>query len=184
MTPANKQHILLSPGKIVAMLRLPGAITIIILLLSHLCIWGRNSLAPVFGSLSSMLMLMLAYFAGFFVHEWLHVVGYRWFGRAPRQKVGVSLHLFYAFAHCGVPVRASAYRASIALPGLVLGIVPVVIGITCGVAWLSVYGAFMTGGALGDARVLWALRSIPGDAQVAYRPEQGAYEVECQYSDA
>jgi hypothetical protein len=93
-------------------------------------------------------------------------VGFVWFGGAPWAAVRVELRGLTIAAHCAVPLPAWSYRAAVALPGVVLGVVPAVSGLVSGAAWLTVYGAVMLGAAVGDARVLWVLRAVPGGERV------------------
>jgi hypothetical protein len=82
-----------------------------------------------------------------------------------------------AFAECSVPMRGNAYRAALAFPALLLGILPVIWGLAAGSAWLTAYGTFALAGTLGDGKVLWKLRRVPRDSAVMFRPDLGGYEV-------
>jgi hypothetical protein len=76
------------------------------------------------------------------------------------------------FAQCTIPTRARSYRLAIALPGLVLGILPVLFGLSTG-AWLATfYGFLMLVAAAGDLLVLWILRGVPAGAWVQDHPRQ------------
>jgi hypothetical protein len=159
------------------MLRLPAALLAVGLLGAHALAWGRASLLPVFGSLAATGLLFLAYVASIPSHEALHVAGYRAIGRVPPGAAGVSVRGLMAYAHCSAPMPARAYRISLALPGVVLGVLPAAIGLATGLAWPTAFGAFALGGALADARVIWALRDVPASAPVLFCPAAGAYEV-------
>jgi hypothetical protein len=159
------------------MLRLPAALLAIAALAAHALLWGRASLQPVFGGPAGILLLFALSAASIPVHEALHVAGYRLLGGAPRGVVGVTVQGLMAYAYCAVPLPARAYRASIALPGAVLGLLPLAAGLALGRAWPTAFGAFALAAAMADARVLWALRRIPGRALVLFRPERAAYEI-------
>ena len=99
-------------------------------------------------------------------------------GGAPFRSCPISFNGLLITSHCELPIPVWRYRVATALPGVILGLVPLTAGLISGKAWLSVYGAIMTGGALGDARVLWALRRVPANSAVTYRPAIEAYEAE------
>jgi hypothetical protein len=94
------------------------------------------------------------------VHELLHAVGFLLFARVhwTQIKFGVLWKALMPYAHCKVPVPIRAYRLAIALPIVILGIIPTVIGLAIGSALLTLYGAFMTAAGLGDVLILWVLR--------------------------
>jgi hypothetical protein len=76
------------------------------------------------------------------------------------------------FAQCTVPTRARSYRVALALPGLVLGVGPLTIGLLTG-GWLATfYGFLMLVAAAGDLLILWILRGVPTGAWVQDHPQQ------------
>ncbi|MEO8217461.1 MAG: metalloprotease family protein [Acidobacteriota bacterium] len=159
-------------------LRIPAAVLIVLLIAAHAQRWGLDSIVELLREPLPIISLLAAYFAGLFVHELLHTLGYTLIGRAPIRSCPISFDGLLVAARCLAPIRIWRYRAATALPGLVLGLLPLLTGLLAGKAWMSVYGAIMTGGALGDMRVLWVLRSVPGNDTVIYRPAIGAYEAE------
>ena len=78
-------------------------------------------------------------------------------------------------------MRASAYRLSIILPGLLLGILPGILGIV----WLSLplvlWGLLMTTAAGVDLAVLLAIRQVPGAAWVRDHPTKAGCQVFKEY---
>ncbi|MFB6278193.1 MAG: DUF3267 domain-containing protein [Salinibacter sp.] len=135
----------------------------------YLLLWGSP---PESGGPSAAL-LMTVVFGGIVVHEALHGVGYVW-GGADRSEVefGVDWSSLTPYAHCGAPLRCGPYRWAIALPGLALGVVPLLVGLAVG-SWATVLlAALMLGAAGGDAMLLWMLRGVPGDAWVRDHPSK------------
>lgn len=154
------------PSRIcVTSLRLRGLLLVVLIIALHGALWGVQPLLAIryrpfaFLFAGALVLSILA-------HELLHLVGFVWFGRAPWRAVRVELRGLTIAAHCAVPLPAWSYRAAVALPGVVLGVVPAVIGMLSGVAWLTVYGAVMLGAAVGDARVLWVLRGVPSGEEI------------------
>lgn len=138
-------------------------------------IWGADSLWVISArTLLDFLLFMAAFFVGVLVHEGLHALGFIWIGKAPRSTIrfGILWRGLAPYAHCSAAVTARAYRWSLALPGLVLGVLPAVLGIALGSWWLMVYGALMFIAAGGDAAVLLAIRSLPGETMVQDHPSK------------
>jgi hypothetical protein len=149
--------------------RLMGSVVLIAFIGAlHVALWGNASLAALH-TRSTALGLAVAYVVSIVVHEALHVAGFVWLGGAPRSAVRVEFRGVTAAVHCAVALPARAYRIAVALPGLVLGVIPALAGLALGMAWLTAYGAVMTGAAFGDARVLWSLRRLPPTAPVIDR---------------
>lgn len=135
----------------------------------HLLLWG----SPAAGDGPSATLLMTVVFGGIVVHEALHGVGYVW-GGAGRSEVefGVDWSSLTPYAHCEAPLRCGPYRWAIALPGLALGVVPLLVGLAVG-SWPTVLlAALMLGAAGGDAMLLWMLRGVPSDAWVRDHPDK------------
>jgi hypothetical protein len=149
-------------------LRALALIAIIVAL--HARIWGVESVAVLVGNRPVLLPLALALMVSIAVHEALHLAGYVWIGGAPYSAVHVEWRGVVMVARCDVPISARSYRAAVALPGLLLGVLPTIAGLALGIASLTVYGAVMLGAALGDVQVLWELRGkAAGELVVARR---------------
>jgi hypothetical protein len=131
-------------------------------------LWGGASLQAVLDRLVSPFLLVLVVSVG--VHEVLHGVGCTLVGRVPWREVRFGFKGLVVYAHCRVPMTALAYRVSVALPGLVLGVLPGLMGLIWGNGWLTVYGALMSIAALGDWIVLWLIRSVARETRVQDHP--------------
>ena len=107
------------------------------------------------------------------IHEALHGLGYYWAG-ADRSDIefGFNWSGLVPYAHCAVPLRANPYRVAIALPGLVLGVLPLVLGLSLGRWWLTAYAFLMLLAAAGDTLLLWIMRGVSGDAWMQDHPSK------------
>ena len=150
---------------------LGGAFALAILVayvIAYVMIWNPDTypLDPIFEAHP------LVFFAGLVLsisaHELLHGVGFRYLGGVPRSSItyGFRWRLLVAYAHTSTPMSARAYRWSAALPGLVLGVIPALLGIAFDWPALGGYGVLMTGAAGGDAAILWRVRKVPADAML------------------
>lgn len=105
---------------------------------------------------------------GIVVHELLHGVGFVVFGGARWSdlKLGVMWKFLTPYATCGAPLSVSAYRWTCALPGIMLGLVPVLLGIATRSLDVAAFGALFLGGAGGDALAIWRTRDLPSNTRV------------------
>jgi hypothetical protein len=100
-------------------------------------------------------------------HELLHLLGFRLAG-APASALGLGVvwKALTPFASCRVPLTRRGYAWAAALPGLVLGVAPMVLAVPLGSLALFAFGAAMTIGAAGDALAIWGLRRLPSQTLV------------------
>jgi len=155
-------------------MRLFRALAVVALIISlHAELWGAESVRILVGNRPLLFPLAAALVLSVALHELLHVAGYVWLGGAPMDAVHVEWRGAAIVARCDVPLPARSYRTAVALPGLVLGVVPALAGLVSGVAWVTVYGAVMTGASAGDVAVLWALKGYGAEEKVEDRSGRG-----------
>ena len=118
-------------------------------------------------------LFWLALLGGVVVHELLHALTWMVAGRKPLRTMafGVKWRTFTPYAHCREPMAAWAYRLGVAMPALILGIVPMLAGLATANGWLLFFGILFTIAAGGDFLVLWSLRGVNGRSQVADHPQ-------------
>ena len=130
--------------------------------------WGWDALGDGFNALLYPFWRFLLIFAiGIAVHEALHGLAWRLAGApAGTVRFGFQLKTLTPYAHCSAALPARAYRLGAATPGVVLGLVPALVGL--GLAWGAGFwfGVFFTLAAGGDALILWLLRGVPSDRLV------------------
>ena len=111
---------------------------------------------PTFWSVGSIMLGVVA-------HELLHGVGFRYFAGVSWRDIRFGVHVKYLvpYASSHVPMTVEAYRGVTVLPGIVTGILPLLVGLATGsLAWTA-FGAILLGGAGGDALILWYIRHLP-----------------------
>ena len=113
-------------------------------------------------------------FGAIVVHELLHGVGFFLIGKIPRAKIGFGVKwlTFTPYCHCAEPMPANAYRWAVALPTLVLGVVPGLLGLLFGNFLLAFWAVIMLVSGSGDLAILWAIRAVPGAAIVRDHPSR------------
>ena len=167
-------------ANVIALLLLPVAF--ILFLLPFSLLWGSRQQAVTLDLLDVVVMLV-ALLVGIVAHELLHAVAFVHIGKVGWSaiKFGFSWKGLAPYAHCRRPLTATAYRAATLLPGLVLGVVPGLLGIALGSWWLVLWGTFMLIAAGGDLAVWWAIRTVPADALVLDHPTKAGCQILKEY---
>jgi hypothetical protein len=155
-------------------------LTILGLCLPYALIWGDAmvSLERLFEGMVWWTAVFI-FLLSIIVHELLHAVGYMWAGGVPRTaiKFGFSWRGLAPYAHCHQPMTARAYRTAVLLPGLILGLIPGILGLLFGSFWLTLFGTIMLIAAGGDAAVLLAIRQLPASTIVRDHPSKVGCEI-------
>lgn len=144
----------------------------VMVLLPHWLIWGSAALIDDILGVFRPLIILPVFVVSILVHEALHGIGYVWFGRLPWSAVQFGFHwrALAPYARCKEQLSAIAYRGAIFLPGLMLGVIPSILGVIFGLGWLSLYGVLMLIAAGGDFLILWVIRRVAAKAQVLDHP--------------
>ena len=124
---------------------------------------------------------VVIFVGGILAHEAIHGISWAVFGKKPLSSIefGYQKETASPYAHCKEPLQARAYRLGAAMPGLVLGIVPSIIGVWTGNIGVLVFGLVFTGGAGGDALIIWLIRSVEPRTLVEDHPTRaGCYVIE------
>lgn len=140
----------------------------------HSFMWGASSLQMASANFGRWQVLLPVIVVSIVAHEGLHWIGYVVFGHLPRNtvRIGFSMRSFVAYAHSDLPITAAAYKGLVALPGVVLGLIPSCIGISWGLGWATLYGFLMLVAASGDFAILWKVRNIPSTVLVVDHPHR------------
>jgi hypothetical protein len=126
----------------------------------HRMLWGRAD-----GERTGVFLLLVA--GGLVIHEGLHGVGMLLAGVHVRDlRFGIQLSRFGAFATTATPMSVRAYRLACALPLVVLGAAPLLVGLAFGLQLATKLGAVMVVVAGGDVAILLALRRASPEARV------------------
>ncbi len=122
----------------------------------------------------STVLFIALLFGAIVVHELLHGVAFFLIGKIPRAKIGFGVKwlTFTPYCHCAEPMPANAYRWAVALPTLVLGAIPGLLGLLFGNFLLAFWAVIMLVSGSGDLAILWAIRSVPGAAIVCDHPSR------------
>jgi len=120
-----------------------------------------------------LLLVPLVLLIGTVLHELIHGIVMASFSKNGWKSVafGVNLRALTPYAHCKEPLSPNAYRLSLALPGILLGDVPVLISWFTGNILFLLFGILFTLAAAGDVIILWLSRNIT-DGMLQDHPEK------------
>lgn len=107
-------------------------------------------------------------------HEVVHAIGWKVSsGLAWRDfKFGFLWKSLSPYCHAKKPMPVMAYRIGAALPGIVTGVLPLLVALLTGDGTLAVISAVMISAAVGDIYVLWSVRNVPDNAELIDHPSQ------------
>lgn len=152
------------------------AIPIIAVIISpYAVLYGWQTLAvDMFSFVTDLPLLIVAIILGTVAHELIHAVCWSWFDDIPWSKIhfGFKWKTLTPYVHCPEPVEVSNYRWGVAMPGLVLGILPFLLALLFKNGWLLGFGLFFTLAAAGDIMILWLLRNVEKGKMVEDHPEE------------
>lgn len=123
---------------------------------------------------ASPIVCALLLIVGIVAHEVLHAIAWKVAANPPRGAVrlGFQWTSVTPYAHCSIPMTARAYRVGAVTPGIVLGVIPMVIGLAFGWGGWMNFGILFTIAAGGDALIIWLLRGVSGRRMVMDHPSR------------
>ena len=148
----------------------------LIFLLPFYLIWPMNF--PKF-SIPNLVIGGLILGGSMVIHEFLHGLGWVLMSDAKWKNLnfGVKQGGLVLFAHSSFPMKMSANRFAMALPGVVQGILPALAGLIIGSTGLVIYGVVMIAGAGGDFTIILKSRDIPADKYIQDHPDDLGFEL-------
>lgn len=186
-TPKVEHSVSIKQANLYQMAMLP---VVVLFAAVYFMLWGPSSLVSVIKLITAQpvlalplnLAIIVVFVTGIVVHELIHGFSFVLIGKQPREKVtmiGIQKDTFTPYSHCSAPLEIWAYRWAVAMPGLVLGIIPSVVGVLSGNLWILVFGLLFTFAASGDALILWLSRRVERGSLIEDHPTRvGFYVIE------
>ncbi|MDV3352023.1 DUF3267 domain-containing protein [Leptolyngbyaceae cyanobacterium CCMR0082] len=154
---------------------------IIILSGIYIWIWGwQQFFIGISIFLRHPLLCLIGIVAGTILHESIHGLTWKFFGNKPSSaiKYGVKWKALAPYAHCKEPMDVRAYKLGVAMPGVLLGLVPAILGILTSNSLFLTFGLLFTMAAGGDIVILWLLREVETGMYVEDHPTRiGCYVI-------
>ncbi|MFF5996401.1 DUF3267 domain-containing protein [Lysinibacillus sp. KU-BSD001] len=125
-------------------------------------------------SLWGMLLWLIGYMVLIVLHEAFHLIGFLLFGHCKWSDLdyGVNLKLGVAYATTKKPLANYAMKKALLLPFWVTGVLPTALAIYYEHIGITMLGAFLMAGAIGDFYMYKELRKFPKDALIKDDPER------------
>ncbi len=180
---SKKRDLSISMGR-ANLLSIYFVLPVILLAIIYLFIWGIDSTLAFLSSSKSKPMVLWAIVcmvAGVIVHELIHGLVWMYFTGKKNEhfKFGFNWKTITPYAHCKEPMDILSYRLGAAAPGIILGIVPYLIGLVAGNPVITIFGLFFIMAASGDALILWTLRNVDKGKLVEDHPTRvGCYIID------
>ncbi len=112
--------------------------------------------------------------AGMVAHELIHGATFSLFtdDGVKSVKFGFQWKAFAPYCHCKVPLESRHYKTALIMPGLLLGVLPSIIGLGTGSVMTFAYGWIFTLAAGGDLLMLVLLKDVNPYSLVQDHPEK------------
>jgi hypothetical protein len=111
---------------------------------------------------------------GIILHELLHGLTWGQFASNGLKsiKFGVKWKFLTPYCHCKEPLKVKHYKIGAAMPLIVMGIIPSIIGLIIGYGGVLIFGIFFTWAAGGDIIALFMLRKLDNNTYVSDHPDK------------
>ena len=142
-----------------------------------LLIWDMNKFIKGFELFNDYILIILI--GGVIVHEFLHGITWAIYAKNGFKSIqfGVKWSMLTPYCHCREPLKLKNYRIGVAMPLIVLGILPVIISLLSGNGFLVFFGTFFSWAAGGDIIGLFMLRNLDRDMEVSDHPDKMGFYI-------
>ena len=139
-------------------------------------LWGNsiNFVGELLIIKSNLIWSLLAVLLGVVFHELLHAFAYLVLTKGDYNNISFGLiwNSLSPYCHYSAAILVWKYRVSVLLPGMVIGLIPLVIACFIGSFPLYVFGILFTLGAAGDFTILWKIRKLKSKALIQDHPDK------------
>ncbi len=145
--------------------------------LPYVLIWGFPAFKSGFSLFTGWKVLPLL-LGGIILHEGLHGMTLVLLtGGKNRVVFGFNRELLAPYAHFKGPVRAWQYILVAAMPGIIMGLVPLIISLMVGNAFYHLFGILFTWTAAGDLISILAVSRYPSRTLIQDHPDTLGFHV-------
>jgi len=143
-----------------------GLLPLVVIPAAFTGFWSWPSWTTINSILNSPIEIVLALLAGVFVHEILHAIGFL-LGGAPLSSIrfGYIPKAMSAHISCSSMIPIAAFRLTILLPTIVLGVIPTALAFITGSLPLVLWSTLMLSACAGDFAMLAAVKKVPSNAK-------------------
>lgn len=118
--------------------------------------------------------ILLFLLGGVIAHELLHGITWSFFTSVGMKsiKFGVNWKYLAPYCHCSEPLKVKRYKIGVAMPLIVLGIIPALMALLTGNGTLLIFGFIFSLAAGGDIISLFLLRKLDKNSYVSDHPDK------------
>lgn len=163
---ASKRHLVAAAAMLV--------MVFVVSLRAFELLWHRDAVADIARQAGGWTGAIIIVACSAVVHELLHAFAWHTFAGVPWRSISFrpSWRVMGFVAHANVAMPARAYRTSTALPALILGAIPIVLGFVTGSGLFVLWGLFFLLECFADVAVLFAMHNVPSRAWVRDHPDR------------
>jgi len=137
-------------------------------------LYGWSSFGvDIIQGIGNPLFFLIIIFLGIALHELIHALSWWWMDDIPWEKIhfGFKWMVLTPYVHCPEPIEVRNYRWGVAMPGIILGVIPYAFALIFQNGLLLGFGFFFTLAASGDILILWLLRDVRSGKKVQDHPD-------------
>ena len=114
-----------------------------------------------------------------FLHELIHAIFFALFSKEAWNgvRIGIIWKHLTPYAHCSTPLNVMHYRIALLMPGILLGLFPLILALICGIFSVFVMGSFLLAAAGGDFLVFFLTLSVPKHKLIKDHPSKIGFEI-------
>ncbi|RXQ87400.1 DUF3267 domain-containing protein [Ancylomarina salipaludis] len=111
---------------------------------------------------------------GIIIHELLHGLTWGYFASKGLKsiKFGIRWKFLTPYCHCKEPLKVKHYKMGGAMPLIIMGIIPSIIGLIIGHGGVLIFGMLFTYAAGGDMIALYMLQKLDNNIYVSDHPNK------------
>lgn len=143
-----------------------------VILFPFVLIWDYETFKAGKDIFSDYFLLFIL--GGIIIHELLHGLTWGYFASNGMKsiKFGVKWKFLTPYCHCKEPLKVKHYKIGGAMPLIILGIIPSIVGLIIGHGGVLAFGIIFTWAAGGDIIALYMLRKLDNNIYVSDHPEK------------
>lgn len=139
-----------------------------IILVPFVLIWDYETFET--GKDAFMDYFFLIIVGGIIIHELLHGLTWGYFVTNGMKSIKFGIKWLTPYCHCKEPIKVKHYKIGGAMPLIIMGIIPSIIGLIIGHGLVLTFGIFFTWAAGGDLIALYMLRKLDNNIYVSDHP--------------
>ena len=136
--------------------------------------WGLPDIYTYIYPLTRLTFAFIILIISVFIHELIHAFFFSIYAKNKRKnvKIGIMWKYLTPYAHCSDPLKLLHYRIAILMPGLLLGFLPLLVGLIFGIYYLLLFGVLLTLAAGGDIIIYILTLNISKDKMILDHPKE------------